>query len=87
MRIVSIIVLVVIVLLGVMFASLNATDIEVNYLIGQSTMPLVVLMFITFMIGLMLGAFMMIWKVIKLKAQIHRLKSDLKKVEKLSHVT
>lgn len=81
MRIISFIILVVIMGLGIMFASLNASTTQVNYLIGQKELPLIALLFLSLVTGILLGFIAMIWKVLRLKAKVHSLSSKLSKAQ------
>ena len=87
MRILTILLLVAVLIIGISFASLNASTISVNYLIGKKDMPLVVVMFINFVFGFLFCYLIMFWKVLKLKAKLHSAKSKAKEAEeKLSKV-
>lgn len=81
MRIVSLIFLVLIVVLTIMFASLNATSTQVNYFVGEKELPLILVMFLSLILGVLLSWLVMVWKVIKLKTKIHSLNSKLSKAE------
>ena len=82
MRILSYIFLILIVLLGVTFATLNSEVVNVNYYIGQRSMPLSLLLVSVFAVGCILGTLMMGMLLIKAKIQLHRLRKRLKVSEK-----
>lgn len=81
LRIISFLILFCILGLFIMFAALNASSITVNYIIGTKEMPVIALIFISLVIGVLLGFFSMIWKVIGLKAKLRSMSSKLKKSE------
>jgi putative membrane protein len=81
-RIISYIFLLVIVLLGVSFATLNSAAVTVNYYLGQKTMPLSLLLAIVFGIGCLLGLLVAMGVLVKTKLKNYRLKQRLKMAEK-----
>lgn len=82
MRILSYIFLLVIILLGVSFATLNSGVVTLNYYLGHKTMPLSLLLVSVFIIGCLLGVLVCLGIVIKLKLKIYRLRQRLKLAEK-----
>lgn len=82
MRILSYIFLLIVVLLGVSFATLNSAAVNINYYIGQKTMPLSLLLAIVFGIGCFLGLVVALSVLIKTKLKNYRLKQRLKMAEK-----
>lgn len=81
MRILSLIFFGIIAATCIAFAILNASSITVNYVFGEKELPLIVIMFVSMILGVLLSLCAMTWKVLKLKAKIHQLKSQLKKAE------
>ena len=57
MKLVSFVLIIVVVLLGLSFALLNAETVKINYFFGSQSMPLSFLMVITFGLGLLVGCF------------------------------
>ena len=82
MRIIGYLFLLVIILLGVTFSTLNAEAVTVNYYVGRSTLPLSLLLVITFSLGCVLGMLVGAWLLMKTKVQNYRLKHQLTLAEK-----
>lgn len=82
MRIISFIFLVLIILLGVTFATLNSSIVTVNYYIGHRSLPLSLLLVYVFAIGCILGILVTGWMIIKAKVKIRRLRKRLNLAEK-----
>ncbi len=81
-RIFSIIFLLIIIILGVTFATLNSEMVTINFYIGRRIMPLSMLLAIVFAIGCVLGMLVGTWMLIKMKMKNRRLNKRLKLVEK-----
>lgn len=81
MRIISIFVTLIIVILGVAFTTLNAQKVDVNYLIGDTTLPLAVLMLLAFVLGSLMTLILVSFGLVKLKAKNVWLSSQLKRME------
>jgi putative membrane protein len=82
MRILSYIFLLLIIILGVTFATLNSEMVAINYYIGHRTMPLSLLLVIVFTTGCVLGMLVASWLLFKMKMQNHALRKRLKLVDK-----
>lgn len=82
MRILSYLFLLVIVVLGVSFATLNSGVVTLNYYLGHKTMPLSLLLVSVFIIGCLLGVLVCLSIVIKLKLKNYRIRQRLKLAEK-----
>lgn len=82
MRLFMIIFYVLLVIVGVSFAALNATSVEVNFYFKTITMPISVLMAIMLGIGLLTGFLLFIYRYWRLKVDYHRVKNQLKLTEK-----
>jgi len=78
MRILLYIVFLLIVLLGISFAYLNADSVTFNYYLGERSMPLSLLLICSLGVGLILGFAVVLIAWIKLKAENIRLKKRLK---------
>jgi putative membrane protein len=72
----------IIVILGVVFASLNASTVTLHYYVGTVKLSLAFLLLCTLIIGLLLGMIASAPSIIKLKIQRKSLKSKLKSLEK-----
>ncbi len=82
MRIISLVALFALIMVVIAFASLNAQSIDVNYLLGRASLPLVLVMFINLVFGALIGYLVMGFKVIRLNSKIRQLNSQLKKAQK-----
>lgn len=82
MRIISYIFLLLIVLLGVTFATLNSDVVPINYYVGHRNMPLSLLLVLVFTSGCILGILVTGWIFIKIKMKNRRLRKQLRLAEK-----
>jgi len=78
-RIISYIFLLLVLLLGLSFAALNADTVTVNYYLGKSTIPLSLLLVYTLGIGVFLGLFTVLIPLFKLKRENRALKNAIAK--------
>jgi putative membrane protein len=82
MRILSYIFLLVIIVLGISFATLNSGAVILNYYVGHKTMPLSLLLVCVFATGCLLGILVGLGIVVKLKVKNYRLRQRLRLAEK-----
>lgn len=82
MRIMSFLFLLIIVLIGVTFATLNADMVTVHYYLGSYTMPLSLLLVLVLALGSVLGMLVVFWLLLKVKIKNYRLRQRLKLTEK-----
>lgn len=82
MRIISYCLLLIIVIFGMTFATLNSESVTLNYYIGQSTMPLSLLLVLVFALGCLIGLLVGFWLMIKSKLSNYRLRQKLNIAEK-----
>ena len=82
MRIISYIVVLIIVTFGITFATLNSQPVAVNYYLDQRTLPLSLLLALTFAIGCIVGMTVGFWVVMKVKLKNYRLRQRLQLAEK-----
>ncbi len=82
MRIVSYFLLLVIVVFGMTFATLNSESVTINYYLDQSTLPLSLLLVIVFALGCLIGIVVGLWLLMKAKLSNYRLRQRLKMAEK-----
>ena len=82
MRIISYFFLLVIVLFGMTFATLNSESVTINYYLGQSTLPLSLLLVLVFAFGCLIGMLVGFWLLIKSKLLNYRLRQRLNLAEK-----
>lgn len=82
MRMVSYFFLLVIVIFGMTFATLNSELVTINYYFHQSTLPLSLLLVIVFAFGCLVGMVVGIWLLIKAKMINYRLRQRLNTAEK-----
>jgi putative membrane protein len=81
-RIISYFFLLVIVLFGMTFATLNSESVTINYYLGQSTLPLSLLLVLVFALGCLIGMFVGFWLLIKSKLSNYRLRQRLNMADK-----
>src|SRR5205823_4907907 len=81
-RIISYIVILLIVVFGVSFATLNSETVTINYYFGQSTLPLSLLLVLIFACGALIGMIVGFWLLIKAKIINYRLRQRLNLAEK-----
>ena len=82
MKVFSYIIILLILILGITFAVLNAMPVTVHYYIGTKQMPLSLLLVIGFVFGLFVSLIFMSFVVIRLKSRNRRLRKQLKISEK-----
>lgn len=82
MRIISYFFLLVIILFGMTFATLNSESVTVNYYLDQSTLPLSLLLVLVFALGCLVGMVVGFWLLIKAKILNYRLRQRLQLAEK-----
>jgi putative membrane protein len=82
LRIFSVILVLLIVLLGVTFSTLNAQSVDFNYYINTRTLPLSVLLAGTFAVGCLIGILVCVWMLVKIKVKNFQLSQRLKLAEK-----
>ncbi len=80
-RILSYVFLLIIVILGFTFALLNSTPVNINFYIGSALMPLSMLLFISFVAGLLLAIFISLIWVLRLKRSVYKLRHQKKQLE------
>ena len=78
MRYFSYAIIIVLILLGITFAVLNNGKVTVHYYTGNRDMPLSLAMAISFAVGIILGLFVMLPKVLRLRMRNRRLARKLK---------
>lgn len=74
MRIFSILILSLIALFGISFAILNAHPVSVHYYIGARDVPLSLLLFLSLLLGILIGLFSLYPRIFKLKLENRRLR-------------
>lgn len=78
MRIFSYIVLLLVILLGVTFAILNAQPVTLHYYFGVRTLSLSLLLVLSLGLGVLLGLLVALIPIIKLKSKNYHLKKQIK---------
>jgi len=81
-RIISYFFLLIIVIFGMTFATLNSESVTINYYFGQSSLPLSLLLVLAFALGCFIGMVVGIWLLIKAKILNYRLRQRLNLAEK-----
>jgi len=82
MRFIYYLLLLIIILLGATFATLNMQAVTLNYYIDQSTMPLALLLVLTFSGGCVSGLLIGFWLLFKSKLKHFRVRQRLYMIEK-----
>ena len=82
MRVLSYFLLLIIVLFGMTFATLNSESVTINYYFDQATLPLSLLLVLVFALGCLIGMLVGFWLLIKAKLINYRLKQRLNLAEK-----
>lgn len=82
MRIFSYLILLIIMLIGLTFASLNSAIVTFNYYLGSKAIALSLLLVLAFGAGIFLGLLVAVFSWIRLKSSNFRLKSRLNIAEK-----
>jgi lipopolysaccharide assembly protein A len=82
MRFIGYIIILILVLLGITFAVLNANSVPVNYYMGQKHMPLSLVVVISFGVGVILGVLVLFFKNTHLRIRNGNLARRVKKLEK-----
>lgn len=82
MRILMLVIYIVLIVIGVSFAALNASSVAVNFYFKTVTMPISVLMTIMLGIGILIGFILFINRYWRLKIECHKMKNQLKLTEK-----
>lgn len=82
MRIFMIIFYIVLIIVGVTFAALNATSVQVNFYFTMLTMPISVLMAIMLGVGMLIGCFLFLCRYWRLKSEHRKIKNQLRLTEK-----
>lgn len=82
MRIISYIFLLIVILLGITFAVLNHNEVPINFYVGQRIFPLSFLLAISFVTGGLIGLFVGMGLLLKIKIKNYRLQQQLKISEK-----
>jgi len=81
-RIISYFFLLIIVLFGMTFATLNSESVTINYYFSQSALPLSLLLVLVFSLGCFIGMIVGFWLLIKSKLYNYRLQQRLTLAEK-----
>ena len=82
MRIINYIFIILVILLGVSFACLNAEPVTINYYLGQRSLPLSLLLVFVLGLGLVLGLLFTIFATLKVKSENRRLRGRIQLAEK-----
>jgi putative membrane protein len=82
MRILITVFYLILILIGVSFAALNASSVQVNFYITTVKMPISVLMTIMLGVGILIGFFLFLCRYWRLKAEHRKLKNQLRLTEK-----
>jgi putative membrane protein len=82
LRILSFIIWLIVILLGLTFATLNAEPVTLNYYFGSRTISLSLLLVLCFGIGVIIGLLIALSKVLRLKMTNYQLKKQIALTQK-----
>ena len=82
MRIISYFFLLIIILFGMTFATLNSESVTINYYFSQTSVALSLLLVLVFALGCLIGMIAGLWLLLKAKLKSHRLRQRLNLAEK-----
>lgn len=82
MRIVMTIFYLLLIIVGVSFAALNAMSVQVNFYFTTLKMPISVLMILMLGVGILLGFFLFLCRYWRLKGEHRKIKNQLRLTEK-----
>ncbi len=82
MRLLLLLFYILLIIIGVSFAALNASSVEVNFYIKTVSMPISVLMTIMLGVGVILGFCLFIHRYWRVKIECRKMKNQLKLTEK-----
>jgi len=78
----NLIILIILILIGVVFATLNPHVVTFNYLVAKQNLPLSLLLIICLIIGVLLGWLLMVVKVARLRIMNRALQKKLQQLGK-----
>jgi len=82
LRLLNILLLIVLIVLGLSFAVLNAEPVTLNYYFGYREIPLSMIVVTSLATGAVIGVLVSMGSLLRQKQQIFRLRRQLKRVEK-----
>lgn len=82
MRLLMLLFYILLIILGVSFAALNASSVEVNFYLKTISMPISVLMTIMLGVGVFIGFILFIGRYWRLKIECRKISNQLKLTEK-----
>jgi putative membrane protein len=82
MRLLMLVFYILLIIIGVSFAALNATSVQVNFYFKTVSMPISVLMTIMLGVGIIIGFILFITRYWRLKVEYRKMKNQLKLTEK-----
>ncbi len=82
MRILGLVFFIIVILLGISFAVLNADAVKLDYYFGTTSMALSLVIVIAFAIGVILGIVVSLFLILRLKGQNARLRRQIHTTEK-----
>lgn len=81
MRIIGFVLTLILIIVGVAFAALNAKTVEINYLIGIKDLPLVAALLVSLAIGVLISALFLGVDLITVKTKYKLLENKLRKAQ------
>lgn len=81
-RIILLVIALIIILIGLSFALVNAENVKLNFYIGSFEAPLSLVVVLSMVVGAVIGVLASLGMVLRHKREIHRLKRSVKMTEK-----
>ena len=82
MRVISYLFLLLIVIFGMTFATLNSDSVTINYYFNERSLPLSLLLVIVFAIGCLIGMVVGLWMLVKARMHNYRIRQKLELAER-----
>jgi len=82
MRLLMLLFYLILIIIGVSFAALNATAVKINLYIIQFSIPISVLIIIVFGVGIIIGFLLFLCRYLRLKHEYKKVKKQLELTEK-----
>jgi len=81
-RVISYLFLLLIVIFGMTFATLNSDSVTINYYFNERSLPLSLLLVIVFAIGCLIGMVVGLWMLVKARMHNYRIRQKLELAER-----
>lgn len=82
MRLMMLVFYIILIIIGVSFAALNASSVAVNFYFNTISLPISLLMTLVLGLGVLIGFLLFITRYWRLKIECHKMRNQLKLTEK-----